>query len=179
MAYSRASVTAKIDASAEDVWQQIGSFANLKAILPGVIVTCDMDRTGTIRKLKVKGEKGVVTERLVKYDSQTYTQIYSVIDKPNNIVPFVDYTSTIKVKPATARSCSIEWSSRFVPKKGQTAEGCREFAQGIYNTGIAGVKNRLGLTKAKTKAAAPAKKKAAAKARPKAKSKAKAGAKKK
>ena len=88
MAYSRASVTAKISAPAEKVWEQIGSFANLKPIMQGAIIDCAVDRTGTIRKLKVKGAKGLVTERLLKYDSLTYTQIYSIIDKANNIVPF-------------------------------------------------------------------------------------------
>ena len=163
------------------VWQHIGSFANTKAITQGALTSCEMDKTGTVRKLKVKGAKGVITERLIKYDSQTHTQIYTIIDKPNNIVPFVNYTATIKVKASTARSSTIEWSSRFEPKKGQTAEGCRDFAHGIYNLGIGGVKKRLGLTKPQKKKAA-AKKKAPAKAKakkakPTAKSKVKARAK--
>ncbi len=170
MAYSRASVSAKVGAPADKVWELIGSFANLKAIAPGVLASCDIDKTGTIRKLKVKGVKGMITERLIKYDSQTRTQIYCIIDKPNNIVPCLNYTATIKVKPATARSCIIDWSSRFEPKKGETEKGCQEFARGIYNTGIGGVKKRLGLTKPKKKAAAKAKSKA--KAKPKAKARA-------
>ena len=177
MAYSRASVTAKVGAPADKVWEHIGSFANIKAIMQGALANCDVDKTGTIRKLRVKGVKGVITERLIKYDSQTHTQIYAIIDKPNNIVPFVNYTATIKVKASTARSSTIVWSSRFEPKKGQTAEGCREFAHGIYDLGIGGVKKRLGLTKLKQKAAAkkkaPAKAKAKAKAKPKAKARAK------
>ncbi len=171
MAYSRASVSAKVGAPADKVWEHIGSFANIKAISQGALASCDVDKTGTIRKLRIKGVKGVITERLVKYDSQTRTQIYSIIDKRNNIVPFVNYTATIKVKPATARSCTITWSSRFEPKKGETAASCREFVLGIYDLLIGGVKQRLGLTKPKQKAAA--KKKAPAKAKPKAKAKAK------
>jgi hypothetical protein len=174
MAYSRASVTAKVAAPADKVWELVGSFANLKAITSGVVASCDLDKTGTIRKLKVKGAKGMIVERLVKYDSQTMTQVYCIVDKPNNIVPFVNYTSTIKVKKATARSCSIIWSSRFEPKKGQTVAGCQEFARGVYETGIAGVQQKLGLNKPKKKAAAKAKPKAKAKAKPKAKAKAKA-----
>ena len=172
MAYSRASVTAKVAAPAEKVWEVVGSFANLKAIA-SLIASCDVDKTGTIRKLKVKGAKGTIIERLVKYDSQTMTQIYCIVDKPNNIVPFVNYTSTIKVKKATARSCTIEWSGRFEPKKGQTVAGCQEFARGVYEGGIGGVKKKLGLSKPKKKAAAKAKPKAKAKAKPKAKAKAK------
>jgi len=114
--------------------------------------------------------KGVVTERLIKYDSLTRTQIYAIIDKPNNIVPFVNYTATIKVAPATSRSSTITWSSRFEPKKGQTAAGCREFADGIYNLGIDGVKKKVA---PKKKAAAKAKPKAKAKAKPKKKARAK------
>ena len=166
MAYSRASVTAKVGAPADKVWEHIGSFANLKAIMQGAISDCSLDKTGTIRKLKVKGAKGTVVERLVKYDSLTRTQIYSIVDTPNNIVPFVNYTATIKVAPATSRSCTITWSSRFEPKKGQTAAGCRDFAQMIYDTGIGGVKKKVA-PKKKT----PAKAKPKAKAKPRAKKK--------
>jgi hypothetical protein len=179
MAYSRASVSIKVAAPTEKVWELVGSFANLKAITQGVIANCEMDKTGTIRKLKVKGAKGLITERLIKYDSQTLTQIYCIVDQPNNIVPFVDYTSTIKVRTITAKSCTIEWSSRFVPKKGQTVKDCQEFARGVYETGIGGVKDRLGLSAKKKKVAAKAKPKAKAKAAPKAKAKAKAKPKKK
>lgn len=166
MAYARASVTTKVGAPADKVWEHIGSFANLKSIMPGAITDCTIDRTGTVRKLKVKGVKGTVTERLVKYDSQTRTQIYSIIDKPNNIVPFVNYTATIRVTPATSRSSTVTWSSRFEPKKGQTASSCREFAQGIYDLGIGGVKKKVATkkkvtakAKAKPKKKAPTKKK--------------------
>ncbi len=162
MAYSRASVAIKVGAPADKVWEHIGSFANIKTIMQGAITDCTVDKTGTVRKLKVKGEKGIITERLVKYDSQTLTQIYSIIDKPNNIVPFVNYTATIKVTPATSRSSTVTWSSRFEPKKGQTAASCREAALGVYNLGIGGVKKKV----------AP-KKKAAEKAKPKNKARAK------
>jgi len=155
MAYSRASITIKVGAPADKVWEHIGSFANIKAIMQGAITDCAVDKTGTVRKLKVKGEKGVIAERLVKYDSQTRTQIYSIIDRPNNIVPFVNYTATIKVAPATPRSSTVTWSSRFEPKNGQTSADCREFALGIYNLGISGVKKKV----------AP-KKKSAAKSKP-------------
>jgi hypothetical protein len=171
MANSRASVIAKVGAPADQVWEHIGSFANIKAITQGALTSCDIDKTGTIRKLRVKGVKGVITERLIKYDSQTRTQIYTIVDKPNNIVPFVNYTATIKVKETTARSSTIEWTSRFEPKKGQTAESCREFAHGIYDLGIGGVKKRLGLTKAPAKKKASTKKKAPAKAKARAKKK--------
>ncbi len=172
MAYSRASVTAKVGAPADTVWELIGSFANIKAIMQGVVTDCTVDKTGTVRKLKVKGEKGIVTERLVKYDSHTQTQIYSIIDKPNNIVPFVNYTAVIKVAPATSRSSTITWSSRFEPKKGQTAAGCREFARGIYDLGISGVKKKV-TAKKKVAAKVKAKPKAKAKSKPKKKARAK------
>ena len=170
MAYSRAAVSVKVGAPADQVWEHIGSFANIKAITQGALTSCEVDKTGTIRK--VKGEIGVIRESLIKYDSQTHTQIFTIIDKPNNIVPFVNYTATIRVKASTARSSTIEWSSRFEPKKGQTAEGCRDFAHGIYDLAISGVKKRLSLTKPKKKAAAKKKAPAKAKAKPKAKARA-------
>ena len=60
MAYSRAKVSVKVSAPADQVWEHIGSFANIKAITQGALTSCEMDKTGTIRKLKVKGEKGII-----------------------------------------------------------------------------------------------------------------------
>ncbi len=106
---------------------------------------------------------------MVHQHSRTHTQIYTIVDKPNNIVPFVNYTATIRVKASTARSSTIEWSSRFEPKKGQRAEDCREFAHGINTLAIGGVKKRLSLTKPKKKAAEKKQIPAKARAKPKAK----------
>ena len=57
-------------------------------------------------------------------------------------------------------SCTVVWSSRFEPKKGQTVEGCKEFAKGIYETGIGGVKKRVVVSKSPDKKPKKPKKKA-------------------
>jgi hypothetical protein len=161
MAFTRAKVVAKIGASADRVWNEIAPFNNLPAIMGDVVTKSTLDRKGIVRALKVKGVRGTLYERLLKYDSATRVTSYDIIDDPNDMCPFTNYTSTIRVKPVTARSCTVEWSSRFEPKKGRTkAEGI-EFAEGVYNAGISGTKKVLGLGKRPAKKKAkPAKKKA-------------------
>ena len=94
-----------------------------------------------------KASKATSDETLLKYDTATRTQIYRITADPDDMVPFSDYTATIKVKPITSRRSQVEWTSRFVPKKGKTKAECLEFVEGIYRTGIAGTREVLGVKK--------------------------------
>lgn len=158
MAQSRAKVVGKISAPASKVWDELGPFGNLEALLPDVIKSCKLNTKGNVRTLKIAGVKKLLKERLVKYDDKTRTQAYAIVDEPNSPVPFVNYVSTIKVKEAGARSCTVEWSSTFDAKKGESVADCQTFAKGIYETGIAGAR-ALVKPKPKKKTAAKKKKK--------------------
>ena len=147
MAITRAKVIEEISAPADRVFGEIGGFNNLPVIMAGTITKCTLDRKGVVRTLKVKGVKGALDETLLKYDTATRTQIYTITADPDNMVPFTDYTATIKVKPITSRRCAVEWTSRFVPKKGKTKAECLEFVEVIYRTGIAGTREVLGVKK--------------------------------
>ncbi len=173
MAHTKAFVSAKIAASADKVWDVLGGFNNLPAIMPKVIATSVLDRPGVVRTLTIKGASGKLHERLLKYDAKHRVQVYEVIDTPRNLVPFTDYTATIRVRQSASRSSTIEWSSRFKPKKGVTVAEARAFAHNVYETGIEGTKKKLGLATRKKKTAAKAKAKPTAKAKVKAKAKAK------
>lgn len=162
MAQSKAKVVGKVNAPAGKVWDELGAFGNLEALLPDVIKSCKLDTKGTVRTLKIAGVKQPLKERLVKYDEKTRTQSYAIIDEPKTFVPFVNYVSTIKVKESGARSCTVEWSSVFDAKKGQSVADCQTFAKGIYETGIAGART-LCAPKPKKKKTARAKKAARAK----------------
>ena len=147
MAYTRAKVVEEISASADRVFGEIGAFNNLTVIMAGTITRSTLNKKGTVRTLKVKGIKGTLDETLLKYDTATRTQIYRITADPDNMVPFSDYTATIKVKPVTSRRSAVEWTSRFVPKKGKTKAECLEFVEGIYRTGIQGTRDVLGVKK--------------------------------
>jgi hypothetical protein len=167
MAHTKAYVSAKIAASADKVWDVLGGFNNLPAIMPKVIAKSELDRPGVVRTLTIKGASGKIHERLLKYDAKNYIQEYRVLDTPKNMVPFTDYTATIRVKQSSSRSSTIEWSSRFKPKKGVTEDEARAFAHNVYETGIEGTKKKLGLAKRKQKTAAKAEAKPTAKAKAK------------
>ena len=147
MAYTRAKVVEEISASADRVFGEIGAFNNLTVIMPGAITRSTLNKKGTVRTLKVKGIKGSLDETLLKYDTATRTQVYRITADPDNMVPFEDYTATIKVKPITSRRSAVEWTSRFVPKKGKTKAECLEFVEGIYRGGIQGTRDVLGVKK--------------------------------
>ena len=147
MAYTRAKVVEEISASADRVFDEIGAFNNLTAIMPDAITRSTLNKKGNVRTLKVKGIKGTLDETLLKYDTATRTQVYRITADPDDMVPFQDYTSTIKVKPITSRRSAVEWTSRFVPKKGKTKAECLEFVEGIYRGGIQGTRDVLGVKK--------------------------------
>ena len=147
MAYTRAKVVEEISAPADRVFGEIGAFNNLTVIMAGTITRSTLNKKGTVRTLKVKGVKGTLDETLLKYDTASRTQIYTITADPDNMVPFQDYTATIKVKPVTSRRSEVEWTSRFVPKRGKTKAECLEFVEGIYRTGIQGTREVLGVKK--------------------------------
>ena len=145
MAYTRAKVVEEIGASADRVWGEIGAFNNLTVIMAGTIARSTLDKKGVVRTLEVEGMPGTLDETLLKYDSATRVQSYAITADPDDMVPFEDYTSTICVEPISSQRCSVEWSSRFVPKEGRTEAECIEFVEGIYRTGIAGTRKVLGV----------------------------------
>ena len=147
MAYTRAKVVEQISASADRVFGEIGAFNNLPVIMADAITRSTLNKKGTVRTLRIRGVRGSLDETLLKYDTATRTQIYAITADPNDLVPFVDYTATIRVKPITSRRCEVEWTSRFVPKRGKTKAECLEFVEGIYRTGIAGTREVLGVKK--------------------------------
>lgn len=147
MAYTRAKVVEQISASADRVFGEIGAFNNLTVIMAGTITSSTLDKKGVVRTLKVKGVKGSLDETLLKYDVATRVQVYRITADPDNMVPFEDYTATIKVKPITSWRSEVEWTSHFVPKKGCTKAECLEFVENIYRTGIAGTREVLGVKK--------------------------------
>ena len=145
MAVTRAKVVGEIAASADRVWDEIAPFNNLKAIMGDVIADSTLDAKGLVRALRIKGQDGTLYERLLKYDSEELVTSYDIIDDPDNLVPFNDYSATIRVIPASEGSCTVEWTSSFVPKPGRTEAECIEFAEGVYNTGIEGTRKVLGV----------------------------------
>jgi len=161
MAFMRVKVQERIAAPADQVWELIGAFNGLTKIMPSLIKSSQLNPGGTVRKLKIAGAKKALQERLLKYDTATTTQVYEIVEEPNTPVPFVNYTSTIRVKATSARACMVEWSSRFEPKKTSSKQECQEMAELVYTTGIEGTRKKLGVGTAKKKA--PAKKKAASK----------------
>ncbi|CAI8021852.1 hypothetical protein GBAR_LOCUS12886 [Geodia barretti] len=147
MAYTRAKVVEEISATADRVFGEIGAFNNLPVIMAGTITRSTLDKKGVVRTLRIKGMKGSLDETLLKYDTAARVQIYTITADPNDLAPFNDYTSTVKVKPITSRRSAVEWTSRFVPKKGKTKAECIEFAEGIYRLGIQGTRDVLGVKK--------------------------------
>ena len=147
MAYTRAKVVEEISASADRVFGEIGAFNNLPVIMAAAITRSTLNKKGTVRTLKIKGAKGTLDETLLKYDTATRTQVYTITADANDLAPFNDYTSTIKVKPITSRRSAVEWTSRFVPKRGKTKAECIDFAEGIYRLGIQGTRDVLGVKK--------------------------------
>ena len=168
MAITRVKVSERVAVPADKVWEYIGAFNGLTKIMRGAVTSSEMSRIGNIRSLKITGVRKQLSERLIKLDDTNKTLTYRIVEEPNTPVPFKNYTSIIKVKPTSSKSCSVEWSSVFEVKKGSTKEECVTFATGIYSLGIEGTRKILGATSKKkvaSKAKSAPKKKVASKAK--------------
>ena len=182
MAITRVKVTERVAYPADKVWDYIGAFNGLPKTMRGLVTSSEFSRVSNVRRLKISGVRKQLSERLIRHDNVARVQTYEIVEETNTPVPMTNYTSTIKVKPISSRSCIVEWSSSFKPKRGVTKAECIDFVTGVYKTGIEGTrralssensksKNKVASSKRKTKMAkAPAKKKkTAAKRKPAAK----------
>lgn len=103
------SVTVKLAASAERVWEFIGGFQSLVE-WSGSIKASVPEQGGRVRRLKTT-DGAIIAERLLNFDEAERSYTYTIISGP---IPVSNYRSTLHVigEPG-APHCMVEWSSTF------------------------------------------------------------------
>ncbi|MGC4068760.1 MAG: SRPBCC family protein [Polyangiaceae bacterium] len=136
-------VTAQIEvtAPASAVWETVGNFNGWDKFLT-VVESSSMSGqgVGSVRFLSVTGQKAPVVEREDVYDPRHRIIAYTILDSP---LPVDDYHSMMRVVPVTDEITRVEWSSRFVAKKGSTREQAKAFITDFYAKGLADLQSLM------------------------------------
>lgn len=134
-----------IDAPADKVWATVRDFGALKDWHPAVAESpaSKANEEGSVRQLKLKNG-GALTETLEGYDAARMKYNYRA--KDGGALPVTNYTSTITVKAAGAKS-TVEWRGAFYraypnndPPPDQNDEAAVAAVTAVYKAGLANLK---------------------------------------
>lgn len=131
--------SAEVKATPEAVWTAIGEFCGIGDWHPAV-EKCGLSDEGgkPTRTLSLAGG-GTLVEEQVARDDAAMSYTYRIVDGP---LPVADYVSTLSVKAGDEDGESeITWTGRF-DAKGATDEKATEVIAGIYEAGIAALKQK-------------------------------------
>ena len=132
----KVSMSADLEASADDVWRMIGGFNALPDWHPGVEKS-ELKKEGQERVLSLAGG-GKIVERLEKLSETEREYSYQISESP---LPVANYKSTIKVKDGDD-GCTVEWSSDFEAVGGDNE--AMKAIEGVYQTGLDNLKKMFG-----------------------------------
>ena len=132
----KVSMSADLEASADDVWRMIGGFNALPDWHPGVEKS-ELKKEGQERVLSLAGG-GKIVERLEKLSETEREYSYQISESP---LPVANYKSTIKVKDGDD-GYTVEWSSDFEAVGGDNE--AMKAIEGVYQTGLDNLKKMFG-----------------------------------
>lgn len=132
----KVSMSADLQASADDVWRMIGGFNALPDWHPAVEKS-ELKKEGQERVLSLAGG-GKIVERLERLSETEREYSYQITESP---LPVANYKATIKVKDGPD-GCTVEWSSDFESIGGDNE--AMKAIEGIYQTGFDNLRKMFG-----------------------------------
>ena len=137
---AQVSMSQKLEASAEKVWELIGGFNSLPTWHPAI----EKSRTegeggGQVRTLELTGG-ATIRERLDRADEDAMSYTYSILEGP---LPVAGYVATLCVRDAGDGACVVEWSSEFDPD-GLPEAAAVEIIESVYQAGFVGLTEKFG-----------------------------------
>lgn len=138
---AKVSMSAKLNASAQQVWDVIGGFNTLPDWHPAVEKSeLEGGGEGTIRRLGLVGG-GEIVERLETVDANERHYSYEILQGP---FPVAGYHATIRVTDDDdGKSCTVEWESEFDPAGAGESDAVKTIS-GVYQAGLDNLKNMFG-----------------------------------
>ncbi|MBB4686740.1 SRPBCC family protein [Amycolatopsis jiangsuensis] len=135
-----------VAASVDKVWAQVRAFGDVSAFLPAVshseLVEGVDGQVGAVRRLTLGAGGDPFDEQLLTLDDAGRTLTYTFPGA--NPFGVRRYVSTVRVSPVTdTGETFVEWWAEYDADAGQEAELDRTFAQGVYSSGIAGLRELL------------------------------------
>jgi hypothetical protein len=133
-------VSERIEAPADRVWNLIGDFNLVRRWVPSVEHSTKMgDGIGAERTLLISGGARII-ERLDAHDDAQRITTYSYVAGP---LPVKAYTTTLRVNPDGDDACTVVWSSHIEPD-GLPPEQLDRLYRELYRAGIANIRRVLG-----------------------------------
>jgi carbon monoxide dehydrogenase subunit G len=136
---AKARVEEEIAADASAVWELARDFGGLKRWNPG-ISSCEVSGAGVGAVRTIKMGDFALRERLEKIDEAKRSFSYAIIEAP---IPVEAYLATFDVHALGPGKTRVVWSCTFEPKGAPEADLVALF-EGVYRSGIAGLRNALG-----------------------------------
>ena len=136
---AQAKVIDSINADIEAVWAELGNFSGIKAG-PG-IDSVDYEGEGVGMTRSINMSNGSVVERLHLHDPENKIFAYSIINE-DSVLPFADYSATIRLSDNGDGTTSVDWTSQF-ESRGIGEEKAVKLASGIYGNAINNAKKLL------------------------------------
>jgi hypothetical protein len=137
---AQVSMSQKLEASAEKVWELIGGFNSLPTWHPAIEKSrTEGEGEGQVRTLELTGG-ATIRERLDRADEGARSYTYSILSGP---LPVADYVATLCVREAGDGACVVDWSSEFDPD-GVPEAAAVEIIESVYQTGFVGLTEKFG-----------------------------------
>jgi hypothetical protein len=136
-------VTEELDIAAEKVWALVRDFGGIRKWVGDMVQGLELEGegVGAIRTISLPGN-AQLQEQLTAHDDEERSFSYAIIGK--SPLPVDDYLATFKLVETGDNACRIEWSSTFEPKGVSDAQA-KPMIEGIYTSGIAGLRKALGI----------------------------------
>ncbi len=137
---TQVAVSERVEASADAVWDLLRDFGGVARYMRGLeACTSSGEGVGAVRTVRLPGG-ATLQERLESLDEAGRSLSYAIIGSCP--IPVTDYLSTVRVTPQ-GRACTIDWSGCFEPA-GVPEEQARGMIEGVYRSGITGIRKALG-----------------------------------
>lgn len=132
---AKVSMSQKIPASANQVWDLIGNFNSLADWHPA-IEKSELEEGGTVRRLTLP-DGSFLVETLVSEDGKERMYEYKI---PDGQMPFSGYTAQLRVIEDDDGNCTAQWESQFEPQ----APDAQDIVTGIYQAGLDNLRKMFG-----------------------------------
>lgn len=132
---AKVSVSEKIPASAQQVWDMIGHFNSLADWHP-LIQKSEAEEGGTVRRLTLPDGSSLV-ETLVSEDGKERMYTYTI---PDGQMPFSGYKARMRVTEDDDGNCTANWESEFEPE----SPDAEQTVMDIYQAGFDNLRKMFG-----------------------------------
>jgi len=137
-------VSEDVPVAAAKIWDLVRDFGGAQKWLGPMVQKLELEGegVGAIRTITLPGDTKL-HEQLQALDDAEMSFTYAIVRE--SPLPTTDYVAKFKLVETGPDSCRIEWGSTFEPAGGMSEEDVKPLVEGIYRSGIAGLRETLGI----------------------------------